>query len=575
MRFSKLIKEVNKKYGVSVVQTERSIILSGEMDSWEDIVNVGYLFVDPEKKRYVVNEIRLRNHNEEPMHLPAITDDSLEGKEVDVLVIGGGIIGATILRELSKYQLKSLLIEKEADLALGASGANDGMIHPGIDLKPGTLKAKYCLKGNKMYEALSRELDFDFQRCGQYIVFGSKSDRALSFYLKHKAKILGIKGFKVLSKKELISREPETEPWAEGAVYLSDTGIISPYQAVIAFTENALNNGAEIALETACLGFILEEGKIIGVKTNRGLIRPKIIINAAGVFADKIAEFADDKYFSIHPRKGTDLILDSKVKHLVNTIISRFPKISQRHSHTKGGAIISTVDGNLLIGPDAEEVPDRENNATTKASLERVINKHRGVIPKIKASDVIAYFSGVRAATYEEDFIIEKSKKVKNLFHVAGIQSPGLTAAPAIAVDIVGMALDYLRPNYKIDLNLAFNPYRKRIPRLALLPPEERAELIKDDPDYGQIVCRCEKVSLGEIKAAIHSQLPATSIDALKRRVRTGMGRCQGGFCTPQLLKILSEELKIDFLKVKKRGSNTEIGLYQTKGTEGEDDDRL
>jgi glycerol-3-phosphate dehydrogenase len=573
MRISKLIREVNKKYGVEVEFTDRSIILTGEMDSWEEIVKLGYLFVDPEKKRYVVNEISLRNHREPPMHLPDFQDKSLDGHEVDVLIIGGGIVGTTILRELSKYSLSSLLIEKEADVAMGASGANDGMIHPGIDLKPGSVKAKYCLQGNRMYETLAAELDFDFRRCGQYIVFHSKADRALSFYLKHKAKILGIKGFQVLSKKEIIAREPETAPWAEGAVFLSDTGIISPYQAVIAFAENAVHNGAEIALETACLGFELEGERITGVRTNRGLIHPRIVINAAGVYADQIAAFAQDKYFSIHPRKGTDIILDSKVKDLVQTIISRFPKVSQRHSHTKGGAIISTVDGNLLIGPDAEEIPDREDCTTSKVSLDRVLNKHRGVISKIKASDVIAYFSGIRAATYEEDFIIEMSKKVENLLHVAGIQSPGLTAAPAIAVDVVQMVLSYLQTLRKVERNLAFNPYRKRPVRSSALNDAERAALIKENPDYGQIVCRCEKVSLGEIKEAIHSPLPATSVDALKRRIRTGMGRCQGGFCTPQLLKVLSEELKIDLLAVEKRGRKTEIGLYHTK--EGEEDDRL
>jgi glycerol-3-phosphate dehydrogenase len=569
MKNTKLVNEVIKKYGISVCRTNRSIILKGEMDSWQDIVKVGYLFVDPKKQRRVVNEIRLRNQESKPMKLPALQDLSLDNQEVDVLVIGGGIVGASILRELSRYSLNLLLIEKEADVALGASGANDGMIHPGIDLKPDSLKAKYCLLGNKLYDQLSEELDFDFIRCGQYIIYSSKRDRIFSYYLNYKARILGIDGVKRISKKEIIHREPETASWAKGAILLKNAGIISPYQAVIAFSENAIMNGARISLETMCLGFEMKDQQIMGVKTNRGLIRPKFVINAAGVYADNIASFADDKYFSIHPRKGTDLILDSKVKNLVRTIVSKFPKVSQRHSRTKGGAIISTVDGNLLIGPDAIEVWDKDDLGTPKTSIQNLLSKHKQVIPKIKESDVIAYFSGLRAPTYEEDFIVELSPKVSNLFHVAGIQSPGLTAAPAIAQEVAKITVEELGKSIKIERNKDFNPYRKRIPRLAKATPKERDQLIKENPDFGKIICRCEEVSLGEIKMALNRPLANYTLDGLKRRVRTGMGRCQGGFCTPLLIKVLSEEGKMDLLEIRMRGNGTNVGLYKTKSQGG------
>ncbi len=570
MKLDKLIKDVKKKFkaDIRVNLTEQSIILSGEMDNWEDIVNVGYLFVDPKSRVHVVNNIKLRGMKKKKT--PLLIDNSLQDQEYDVIIVGGGIIGTTILRELSRYSLKLLLIEKEADLACGASGANDGMIHPGIDLSKDSKKAKYCLAGNLMYEKLSKELDFPFKRIGQYIVFGSQKERILSSYLLYKAKQLGIPGVSKLSRAEIIQKEPEVKSWAKGAIEIKCTGIISPYQAVYAFGENAVENGAEVSLETACLGFSLKDGGIEKVRTNRGNFKAKVVINAAGVFADEVAALADDKYFSIHPRKGSDLILDSKSKPLVNTIISRFPKVSQRHSHTKGGAIISTVDGNVLIGPDAEEVYDKDDVSTTSRSLERVFRKHHHVLPKLKRTDIIAYFSGLRAATYEEDFIIETSKKVHNLIHVAGIQSPGLTAAPAIALDVVEMVINLFGGNVKAKPN--FNPIRKGIKRVKEMGTSERQALIKNDPDYGKIICRCEEISLGEIKEAIRGAIPATSIDAIKRRVRPGMGRCQGGFCLPLILKIISEELKIDPLLVLKRGQNSRLGMFQTKGKEEADE---
>ncbi|MDD4000091.1 MAG: NAD(P)/FAD-dependent oxidoreductase, partial [Bacilli bacterium] len=554
---------------IEVVQTKRSIILSGVMDNWKEIVAVGYLFVNKRSKRHVVNNIKLQGRAIKK--LPIFPqDDSLEGASYDVIIIGGGIIGTTILRELSRYELKTLLIEKEADLACGASGANDGMIHPGIDLSKNSLKAKYCLAGNQMYEVLSKELNFPFQRTGQYIIFASKKDSILATYLLFKAKELNIPGVKKISKAEIIKIEPEVKSWAKGAVEIKCSGITSPYQAVYAFAENAVLNGADVCLETVCLGFNLKKDEITEVLTNRGAIKARVVINAAGVFADEIAEFANDKYFSIHPRKGTDVIFDSKVKPLVNTIISRFPKVTKRSAHSKGGGIISTVDGNVLIGPDAEEVEDKYDLATSAASLERVFQKHHQVLPKLKKSEIIAYFSGLRAATYEEDFIIEKSEKVKNLIHVAGIQSPGLTAAPAIALDVSKMALSLFSEEVKIKPD--FNPLRNGLKRVKDLEASKRNDLIKQNPDYGKIICRCEEVSLGEIKEAIKALIPATSIDAIKRRVRPGMGRCQGGFCTPLLIRILSEELKIDILEVKKRGINSNLSVFKTKRSEGKDE---
>jgi glycerol-3-phosphate dehydrogenase len=360
-------------------------------------------------------------------------------------------------------------------------------------------------------------------------------------------------------------REPSIGDWAKGAIALDSTGIISPYKATIAFAENAIQNKAEIALETACLGMEDKSGKIISVQTNRGTIYPKLVINAAGVFSDVIAEMAGDRFFSIHPRKGTEILFDKKTKKYVRSIVARCPLFSAGKTHTKGGAIVSTVDGNVLFGPNAMEIPDRETKETFPGEVDQVYERYLDVIPYFKKSDIIAYFSGIRASTYEEDFIIETGRKTGNLIHVAGIQSPGLTAAPAIARDVAKMAADMLKKTQEVTENLDFNPFRKRIPRLSLIPLEERDRLIKQNPDYGRIICRCEEVSLGEIKDAIFSPLPAQSIDAIKRRVRPGMGRCQGGFCMPHILKLLSEELHIDLTDVNRRGQDTNYGLYKTK----------
>ena len=561
MKIKRIIKKVKRKYNVDldVKINNQNIVINGEMDNYLELVDVGYMFVN--KRMRVVNNIKLKGYQLNN-DATVLDDTSLDQKEVDVLIIGGGIIGCTILRELSKYQLRILLIEKEADVACGASGANDGMIHVGIDLKKNSVKAKYCLKGNLMYDDLSKELDFSFIRCSQYLVEGSRFDRLLSLYLLYKAITLKIPFVKRIRKKEIIKLEPSTKSFAKGAIKLGLGGIISPYQATIAFAENALMNGAEIALETKALKIICDNQRIREVKTNRGTIIPKIVINAAGIYADKIAELAKDQTFSIHSRKGTDIIFDKRIKYLVNTIISRYPNKRLKTSRTKGGGIISTVDGNILIGPDANEVYDREDTSTSIESIDRVFNKHSQVIKELKKSDIISYFSGLRACTYEEDFIIEQSKNVHNLIHVAGIQSPGLTAAPAIALDVSKMVLNHFCNITKKEL---FNPYRKGIKKINQLKDEERKQLILKNPDYGKIICRCEEISLGEIKDAIHSILPAKSIDAIKRRVRPGMGRCQGGFCMPLVLKILSDELQEDLISINKKGKDTNIGLYHIK----------
>ena len=567
MNFDKTIKQVRKKYGVDVTVTadERSVFLSGKCDNWANIVAIGKMFVTDGK--HVVNDIELIGHVEQRERLPLVQDDALNGTDWDIVVIGGGVIGCCVARELTRYRLKVLLVEKHSDVARGASGANNGMVHAGIDLKHQCLKLKYGVAGNAMYGDVCKELGVDFRRSGQYVIFDS---RLIRFFAKGTAKRAakhGIPGVKIIGKEEIAAAEPRVKDFAVGALYAPSTGYVSPYQITIAYAENALQNGATVSLNTAVTGLTTENGKVTQITTNRGVFTARCVVNCAGVFADKIAQMANDRYFSIHPRRGTDLMLDPKAQGVPTQTISMGPTLKSL-SHfgkgsTKGGGVIRTADGNYLLGPDAVEIPDREDTSTDEESFENVFLKHSQVCPTLKRGDVIAYFSGVRAPTYEEDFIVERSAKVTNLVHVAGIQSPGITAAPAIGKDVANIVKDYLvSQGAEVPINESFNPNRKRPVKAKLLSDEERDALIQKDPDFGKIICRCEEISLGEIKQAIHNPLGVATIDGVKRRVRAGMGRCQGGFCMPLIADIISKETGADVTCVTKDdvGSNIAVG---------------
>lgn len=349
-----------------------------------------------------------------------------------------------------------------------------------------------------------------------------------------------------------------------GGFFLPSSGVVSPYKLTIACAENACRNGAEIFLNTAVPGFEMKGNRIIKIKTNRGNLRADLIVNAAGIWADKIADYADDRFFSIHPRKGMDAILDIKTARYQTRIVA-MPSFHQLRSKTKGGGIVPTVEGNLLIGPTAEEVPYREDYSTDAKTMEDLLQQLK-LNTMLKKSDVITYFAGTRACTYEEDFIVEASEYVDNLVHAAGIQSPGLASAPAIAEDICKICIEKLKIEMQIKANKNFDPCRKARPELNDLSFEERIQTIKKNPSYGRIVCRCEAISEGEIRDSLHSPVPAASVDGIKKRTRAGMGRCQGGFCTPRVMEIMAEESGVKMTDIKKEGENTEILLDETKG---------
>ncbi len=567
MNYEKITKKVAKQYGVDVEVSadERSVFLRGQCGNWADIVAIGKMYVTEGK--HVVNDIQLIGHTEQPERLPKLTDSALDGTSWDVVVIGGGISGCAVARELTRYKLKVLLVEKHSDVARGASGANNGMVHAGIDLKHQCLKLKYGVGGNAIYGDVCKELGVDFRRSGQYVIFDSKLIRFFAKGTVKRATRHGIPGVRILGKDEIAQVEPAVKDFAVGALYAPSTGYVSPYQLTIAYAENAVQNGATVSLNTAVLGMEMADGLVAKVVTNRGTLSAKCVVNCAGVFADKVAAMAGDRYFSIHPRRGTDLMLDPKAEGVPTQTISMGPSLKSvskfGSGSTKGGGVIRTADGNYLLGPDAVEIPDREDTSTNAQSLANVFAKHSQVCPTLRRSDIIAYFSGVRAPTYEEDFIIERSAKVANLVHVAGIQSPGITAAPLFSKDVAEIVRQYLlSAGEQVVLNDAFDPVRPRPVKARQLDDDARDKLIQSDPDFGKIICRCEEISLGEIKQALHNPLGVHTIDGVKRRVRAGMGRCQGGFCMPLITDIIAKETNGQCTDVAKDdiGSNVAVG---------------
>ena len=572
MNLAKIRRAVNKiAPSVKVEEYRGCVRLTGELDNWADIYRCGRAAVC-KKSLGVLNDIKLKGFHEEPKR-PTLQDDAVDGQTPDVLVIGGGIVGCAVARELTRLDVSVLLVEKCNDVACGASSRNDGCIHPGIDLKKGQQKLKYVLAGNKAYTALAEELGLQLKRWAQTFIFSTKWENAIIPPLyKLRAKQLGVEGVRHLTPKQLKEIEPNPPRWATGAMYMATAGMVSPYKTTIALIDNAIENGAKVSLNTYVKGMKVENGKIVSVDTNRGTIYPKVVVNCAGIYSDVIADMAGDRTFTIHPRKGTDIILDKKrVGYALSSYARSYfaplppearPDNKEQVGHTKGGGVMRTVDGNILVGPDAHEVPSREDYSTSMQDIDNIIKKQKLAQPMLNKGDIITYFSGTRAATYEEDFVVRRGIFTSNIYEAAGIQSPGITAAPAIACDI----RDWVKQDLGAKDNKSFNPVYKHTPRLADQPDSVREEYIERNSDYGEIICRCEEVSKGEIIDALNSPLKVATIDGIKRRVRPGMGRCQGGFCSPLVAKIIAEHEGIEIEDVLKGDEGSVIVYGNTKG---------
>ncbi|MCL2106968.1 MAG: FAD-dependent oxidoreductase [Oscillospiraceae bacterium] len=573
MNIEKINKELAKRFGAekySVKARREHLVLEGESGDWQEIVAAGYLAAKHTGKLpgCLVNDVKYLDYEQPAMRMPSIQDDSLEGATPDVLIIGGGVVGCAIARELSRWRLDVLLVDKECDVALHSSSRNDGMIHPGLDIHKSSQKYKYNKLGNAMYEQICAELQVPFTREGQYLCFPKKLPSFLLYLTKLYWRYLDVPS-RVLRRKELFGILPGLQADLGSALFFPTAGSVCPYSLTIAYAENAIQNGARVSLSTAVLGMdVTEENgrqRIKAVRTNRGTIRPALVINAAGVFCEDIAAMAGDRFFSIHPRRGTNSILDKKISDSVSRYhASTLMTGHAKGAHTKGGGVIRTVHDNLLLGPNAVESPEKEDFTTSPESIKTVFDKQAKTSERLNQGQIITYFTGVRAATFEEDFVIRPGLYTENIIHAAGIQSPGLTAAPAIGAALADWVAQRLKP----APNEAFNPIRPAIVNAAALPDEERDALIKQNPDYGVILCRCEQVSRGEIVAALRRPLSCDSVDGVKRRVRAGMGRCQGGFCGPLVAQEIAKELRIPLERVRRSGEGSELLYGSIKDTE-------
>lgn len=475
----------------------------------------------------------------------------------DVAVIGAGIIGALTARELARYKLNAVLIEKCNDVAMGTTKANSAIVHAGFDAAPGSNKAIFNVKGAELMPSVTAELGVPYSNNGSLVVAFSEDEMPELENLLKRGIENGVKELRILSAEELFELEPNISKQAVAALHAPTAGIVCPYEFAIAATENAVSNGIEFMRN--CEVQAVEKAEYCSVlKTTQGDIKARVVVNAAGVFADDIARMFGDDGISIIARKGEYYLFDKAKGHVVFHTVFQCPT-----PMGKGVLVTPTVDGNLLIGPTALDIEDKNDTSTTYPGLMDVLNKaHKSVPEIINTRDVITAFSGLRAHSKTHDFIIGFSEKAPSLYNLAGIESPGLSAAPAIAVHAAEEIVKKLGIS---DLNESFNPVRERPIRFRYLDDEEMAELIKKDPRYGHIICRCETITEGEIVEAIHAPAGARDIDGVKRRTRAGMGRCQGGFCSSKVLEILSRELNIPYEEVTKAGGESRILFGRTK----------
>ena len=552
---------------ISVSMRDGIASLHGHLSSHQAALDAGYIAASFDKVREVVNDIMFPGKMR--FKSPRKVSDELTGKEFDVIVIGGGVIGLAVARELSQFNLSVALFERHNDLGMDQTTHSNAMIHPAIQAKYGTLRWEMNYKGNPMWDETARQLDVDFKRIGTLIVAENGEEEALLPYAVNAAIKHSDPEPKLLDRKGLDRVEPGLAPNVRKGVLVWNTGIISVFELLVAYAENALSNGVSIFLDTAVIGVQTEDCAIKAVDTTRGTVKTGILINAAGIYADKIAQYAGDRFFTIHPRKGETIIFDKSYQP-VRTVFApvSIAAESRESKYTKGGGIIPTTDGNLQFGPTAIEVCSKEDVSTTAEGCDSLFDKFAPVLERLKPDyekpdkgKIIAQFAGCRAATYKEDFIIEPSKRVRGLVHVAGIQSPGLASTPAIAERVKEIIREERHPS----VNDKFNPIRKGQVRFSELSLKEQDELIRVNPRYGHIVCRCENVSEEEVVQALNSEIAIRSLDGVKRRTRAGQGRCQGGFCMPRIVEIASRQMGIGKENVVKSEGKSYVLSRRTK----------
>jgi len=476
----------------------------------------------------------------------------------DVAVIGGGVVGCAVLRELSRYGLRLLLLERESDLAEGATKGNSGVIHAGFNVPPGTLKARTNVAGLSLVYPLARDLGVPHRKTGKLVVAFDNGERRRLGELMAQAVRNGTPDLVLIDEAEIRRLEPEAR--GRWALYSPHTGIISPYELTIALAECAYQNGARVVLDAGVTAVDVLPSGGFRLLTPRGAFLSRWVINSAGLFADEVASLAGIDSYRVHPWRGEYLVTDKEAASALHTPVYPVPP---RDDSFLGVHITPTLEGNILLGPSSEYVPDKRDAASTRPVMDRLKTEAFGLVPALRRFPFIHAYSGLRpkltgpnGGPKLADFVIEESPLRPRWISLLGIESPGLTAAPAIArmvADMIGAKEDLIaRPD--------FNPERPLVPHFAHLPDAERARLAASDPDWGEMICRCEHVTRAEVLAALCNPFGALSLDAIKRRTRCGMGRCQGGFCTPRLVELLEGQgVPVD--RITKRGGAS--GLFQ------------
>ena len=474
----------------------------------------------------------------------------------DVVIIGAGVVGGMIARTLAQYQLRICIVEKENDVAEGATKANSAIVHAGFDAKCGSLKAELNVRGSQMMEQLARELDVKYVNNGSLVIGFNDEDRRAIGELLARGQANGVQGLSILEQDELRKIEPGISKAACCALYAKTGAIICPYELTIAAIGNAMDNGAELKRQFAVTRIVREGGAYTVYAASGESVTAKYVVNAAGLFADDIARMIGDDSFSIHPRRGEYILLDKECGNLVSHTIFRTPS-----KMGKGILITPTVDGNLLAGPTSVDIEDKTDTQTTVEGFTKVMGEGLENVESIRFQKSITSFCGLRAVGDTGDFIIRSPQP--GFVHVAGIESPGLSSSPAIALYVKDLLAKMGLPlTEKPD----FNPYRRSPHFFRNASADEKNEIIKKDARYGHIVCRCESVTEGEIVYALQQNPKPLDMDGVKRRTRAQMGRCQGGFCSPYIVELLSTELGIPYEAVTKSGGASLINVGKTKG---------
>lgn len=472
----------------------------------------------------------------------------------DIAIIGAGVVGAMTARELGRYNLKVCILEKENDVAMGATKANSAIVHAGFDAKPGTLKAELNVRGSKMMEKVCSELGVKYRKNGSLVIGFNDNDRQTIQTLYEQGRKNGVENLKILNRDELRALEPNIGDNAVAALHAPEGAIVCPYELCIAAAGNAMDNGVDLKLNFKVID-IRENDSGYEIISENERVSARYVINAAGVYADTIASLVGDVSFDIHPRRGEYILLDRECGALVNSTVFRTPT-----EMGKGILVSPTVDSNLILGPTSVDITDKENTETTAEGFESIIKEANENVKGVPFGKTITSFCGLRAVGSTGDFIINSPKK--GFINAAGIESPGLSSSPAIAEMIV----EILRSSgLELTENESFNPIRKSAHYFKNADTAEKNRIIKENPAYGKIVCRCETVTEGEVIDAIRRNPGARDTDGVKRRTRSGMGRCQGGFCLPYIADILKRELGISDDSITKCGGASKISIGKTK----------